>query len=121
MRKLMVWLYALLLLVVGVSLRVWNMTAEAASYDEIAASLGAIRGVGEYLASPQLAHCPPLYYLILHTLSWVVGSLWLMRLPSVIAGALVPVLLFVLGRRLFGRPALRRRDVCRLEARRRRG
>jgi hypothetical protein len=105
MRKLMVWLYALLLLLVGAGLRVWNMTAEAASYDEIAASLAAIRGVGDYLGSPQLAQCPPLYYLILHPLSWAGGFLWLMRLPSVIAGALVPVLIYVLGRRHFGNRA----------------
>jgi hypothetical protein len=101
MRNLGVWLYAVAVLALGLVLRIWNLGAESPSFEEISASLAAVKGIAEYPRSPELDLCPPLFYAVLHPLTWAGGSLGLMRLPSVIGGAVAATLLYLLGRRVF--------------------
>lgn len=105
MRKLKLWLQIGLVGLVAILLRVWTLMSESPSFEEISASLTALRPFREYAADTQLDLCPPLYYLILHLLSWTGGSLALMRLPSAIAGAVTCVLVFLAARAIFSQRA----------------
>jgi 4-amino-4-deoxy-L-arabinose transferase-like glycosyltransferase len=110
MRKLMVVLFALLLFFIGAGLRIWNLT-ESPGYEEISASLAAMRSPGDYLRNEQIALCPPVFYFMIRLLALIggqlgsMGHLGLMRIPSVFFGALTPVILYIAARRLFNERA----------------
>ena len=102
MRKLKVWLFAALILLIGVGLRIWNLAAESPDFEEMAASLIASQKAGGFIHTRGLNFCPPLYYAILHPLMSIGNALWLLRLPSAIAGALACMVAYLVARSLFG-------------------
>lgn len=99
-----IWLIAVCLLVAGILLRSWGLTVEPVGYEEIAASVAAITPLTAYQTGPALDSAPPLYAMILKflTLLMPTAPLWLMRLPSVIFGALAGPAVLLLARRPLG-------------------
>lgn len=92
---------------VALVVRAYNFRhGEPPSFPEIVASLDAFLPFLEYLRTPQIDLCPPLYYAILKLLTPLGGPLWMMRLPSLIVGALTPALLYLLLRDYGGRLAM---------------
>lgn len=85
-----------ILFVVAVVLRLYGFRhGEPPHFLEIIPSLDALLPFGQYILSPQLDLCPPLYYLILKPLTFVGTSLWLMRMPSLVLGALTPLVAYL--------------------------
>lgn len=100
MRRVSVWLYAAVLVLIALGLRVWNMKMESPSYGEVSASLAALKSPLSYLQSKQ-EQCTPVFYLLLHPMVWFGGSMALMRLVSVIGGTVAVLLVYLLGRLCF--------------------
>jgi 4-amino-4-deoxy-L-arabinose transferase-like glycosyltransferase len=95
--------YALIAVAVDPILRGDPLMGDAASYDRIARSLMAGGGYGEVPNEPS-AFWPPLYPVFLAGLYGVFGhELMLARIVNAAIGALVPVLVFLIGMRLFDR------------------
>lgn len=105
MQRLKLCFYSLAILLIGAVLRSYGLMAEPAGFEEISASLAASKGFAGYLHSPQLDLCPPLYYAVLRPLAQMGGALWLMRLPSVVAGALAGLALYLMLRGAYGNRA----------------
>lgn len=103
MRRLKIWLFALVILVVGVGLRAWNVRQESPDFYEVSAALMMRQPAAEYMARPDIALCPPVFYGVGHV-AWLLwpSALWAPRAVSLIAGALTPLLLFLVLRRPFG-------------------
>jgi hypothetical protein len=86
--------------------RLYNFRhGEPPAFTEIIPIMDALLPVGQYLRTPLLDLCPPAYYLILKPLTLAGSALWLMRLPSLLIGALTPPLLFYMLREHAGRLA----------------
>jgi hypothetical protein len=103
MRKLKYLLNATFILLIATGLRAWNLRkGEPPGFDEIIGSLAAIKPFGAYLRTQHVDLCPPLQYFVLHPLTWINSSLWVMRFPSLIFGALAAAGLYLLGRKCVG-------------------
>src|SRR5438874_2551576 len=99
MRRVGVWVYAAVLVLLALGLRLWGVRVESASFDEISASLTAIRPVHSYLSAKNLDRCPPLYYAILHAAALVNPRLVVLRIVSVLMGAFAAVTIYLIGRK----------------------
>jgi 4-amino-4-deoxy-L-arabinose transferase-like glycosyltransferase len=96
-------LLLLLTLLLAFALRVHDLGSQSLWYDEAVTAQVAQQGLAEMARWTADDIQPPLYYAI--TANWVqfAGvSEWALRFPSVFFGALMVVLAYALGRRLFG-------------------
>ncbi len=85
------------LLVLAIVMRLYGFRhGEPPHFLEIVPSLDALLPFGQYILSPQLDLCPPLHYLILKPVTFLGTSLWLMRMPSLVVGALTPLIVYAL-------------------------
>lgn len=101
MRKLLTWVHAVLIFLIAIGLRVWNIKSEGPSFEEMLASLTAARPLQDYLASAYPDFCPPAFYAVLHPMAENNLPLWMLRLPSALSGSVAAVLAFFVGRTLF--------------------
>ncbi|MGB9691141.1 MAG: glycosyltransferase family 39 protein [Candidatus Sumerlaeaceae bacterium] len=100
MSKLRHYVVAAFLFLIALGMRVYNFrNAELPGFPEIIATLDALLPFADYLRTEQIDLCPPVYYGILKPVTFVGTSLWLIRLPSLLMGALTVPLLYLLIRR----------------------
>jgi len=104
-RKSRFWFHVLILLLVGSYLRVWSMMNESPAFDEVIAALTAEVPFSEYITQAQPDFCPPVFYAISHPVAVNSMALGALRVLSIIAGALTPLGLYLVARRLYGEPA----------------
>ncbi len=103
MLKLRHYVVALLLFVMAFVLRVYNFrNAELPGFPEIIATLDALLPFSEYVRTDQIDLCPPVYYALLKPITLAGTPLWLMRLPSLLMGALSSPILYILFRHFAG-------------------
>lgn len=81
------------------------MKAEAPSFEEIKATLITALSPGQYITDRQLDFAPPLFYAISHPFTSQAHTFDFLRFITVIAGALTPVMLYLVGRKLYGETA----------------
>ncbi|MGI6367286.1 MAG: glycosyltransferase family 39 protein [Anaerolineae bacterium] len=93
--------WVLLLFASGLAIRLYHLGSQCFWFDEAQTLSIAQLPLGEIY---QRAYRPPLYHYLLHFWSLVAGrsEFWL-RLPGALAGALVPPLLYLLGKHLYGK------------------
>src|SRR5690606_11381686 len=89
----------------GVYLRAWSMMNESPAFNEVMAALIAAIPFSEYISRAQPDFCPPFFYMISHPVASATMSLASLRVVSIVAGALGPVALHLMGRRLYGESA----------------
>lgn len=104
-RKSRFWLHTGILLLVGFYLRAWSMLNESPSFEEVMAALVAAVPLGGYIGQAQPDFCPPVVYLFSHFVTGISASLTSLRVISIVAGALTPLALYLVGRRLYGESA----------------
>ncbi len=96
----------LALLLLAFALRVYALDAQSLWYDEAVTAQVAQQGLGELARWTADDIQPPLYYALVAGWTRLAGTgEWALRFPSVVFGLLMVALAYVLGRRLFGRPA----------------
>src|SRR5215210_3274815 len=105
--------YTVLLLVgiflLGLALRLFCLDCQSLWYDEVASIEVAQRGLGAIFTDRfgWMHVQTPLHYLLVWLTIQPVdptSTALLVRLPSALAGALTPVVVYGLGKELFGRP-----------------
>ncbi len=106
MKKKNVLIVLFLIILLGAGLRIYNLDAESLWTDEpfsiIDAKQESINGVIESVNVNE-AHSPPLYYILLHYWVKYVGeSVFVLRLFSAIFGILSILLVFLVGKEVFG-------------------
>lgn len=100
------WIHTLLLLLISIYLRAWSVHSESPSFDEVMASLISDVPVASYISQPQPDYAPPIFYLLSHPIAVsTADAADVLRIISIIAGALTPFALYLLGRRLYGESA----------------
>lgn len=104
-RKSRFWLHTGILLLVGFYLRAWSVLNESPSFEEVMAALVAVVPFGDYIGQAQPDFCPPVVYLFSHMVASFKASLTSLRVISIVAGALTPLALYMVGRRLYGESA----------------
>jgi hypothetical protein len=104
-KKTRFWFHLILLALGGVYLRAWSMMNESPAFSEVMAALIAAVPFSEYISRAQSDFTPPFFYMISHPVASMSMSLASLRVVSIIAGALTPVALYLMGRRLYGESA----------------
>ncbi len=104
-RKSRFGVHIVLLLVIGAYLRAWSMMNESPSFEEAMAALIAAVPFTQYIGRAQPDFCPPVFYIFSHFVTMFQLSLAALRVVSIVAGALTPVALYLVGRRLYGESA----------------
>ncbi len=104
-RKSRFWIHIAILLLLGCYLRAWSILNESPSFEEIRAALVVEIPFDEYMSHPQPDFAPPVFYAISHPVAAATLNLGALRVIAIIAGALSPLALYLVGRRLYGEPA----------------
>ncbi len=95
-----------LLLVLAFALRLYRLDGQSLWYDEAVSAEVAAKGLAELTRWTANDIQPPLYYYVLSGWTRAAGrSEWALRFPSTAFGVLGVALMWVLGRRIFGRGA----------------
>lgn len=81
------------------------MLNESPSFEEVMAALVASVPFDKYIGQAQPDFCPPVVYFLSHLVTSFTSSLMSLRVVSIVAGALTPLVLYLVGRRLYGESA----------------
>jgi 4-amino-4-deoxy-L-arabinose transferase-like glycosyltransferase len=102
MRKLKLWINALLVLAVALVVRWYRLGAESPGFEEVTSLLSAGAGWRAYLQSPHPDLNQPVWLLFAGPVAMLGGKLMALRWLSAALGALACLASYLVGRRLFG-------------------
>jgi hypothetical protein len=102
MRKLKVWINALLVLLLALMVRSWQFGAESPGYEEVTALLSASAGPRAYLQSPHPDISQPLWLPFAGPVALAGGKVLALRWLSATLGSLACLGAYLASRRLFG-------------------
>jgi hypothetical protein len=95
----------ILILMLGLSLRLFSLEARTLEYDDAFSILLAGRSPGEIITGTAADTMPPLYYFLLHAWMRLSGQVWFSRMLNVAIGLGVIGVLYLWTRTLFGHQA----------------
>ena len=102
MRKLKVWINALLIVVVALVARWYRLGAESPGFEEVSSLLSAAAGPRAYMQSAHPDLNQPIWLLFVGPVSMLGGKLMALRWLSAALGALACLASYLVARRLFG-------------------